>query len=136
MQFTKYVPMYYVYTLSFEGSIFYIGSTQYPNQRLQEHLCCQDLCTGKMMHFIRYMGKTPDIKLVFHSGNYTEVLEHEYRLITHYRDIRHPLCNNDGNRQQNIIQMPCTKNLPRPKLNKEWRRELSIYLKQYQLNAK
>lgn len=132
----SYLYIGYVYTLSFEGNIFYIGSTKHPSQRLQEHLYCQDLCTGRLMHWIRYMGKTPDVKLVFSSTDCNEVAAYEYKLIYHYRDIRHPLCNVDGNRPQNVIQMPSIKDMPRHKFSYQWRKELTKYIKEYQLTAK
>lgn len=126
--------MYYVYQLSFEGIIFYIGSTNRPLLRYKEHTNCTDAQTTPVIHWIIVNNKLPDFKIIYHCGDRMTAVKYEYALIQQFIDNKYKLSNNDRNTDANRLDLPVIGYSPRPKLKRNYAKHIQDYINEYNRN--
>ncbi len=98
--------MYYVYELSYNGKVFYVGCSKHPYQRYKEH--CTNVgiqYTYSFIHAILEAGDMPTIEIIFHSVNKSDAISKEHETIYNYIEIGNKLCNRDKNAPHNTIYM-------------------------------
>ena len=96
--------MHYVYTLSFNNTVFYVGCTKNAMARYLGHLQCDTEQTKYFIHKMLLKHKKPPVlKIVFHSKKREKALNYEKTLIKYYAGISHKLANIHGNNKSNII---------------------------------
>lgn len=104
----------FVYELSYEGIIFYVGTTDNPYRRYLEHRV-GDMTSGSIVRFLRSKDKTFDFKLVYVSNSAIEIDNMETRLINLYASMKIELCNVDKNPSSNRILYKHTRKTKRSK---------------------
>lgn len=95
--------MYYVYSLSFDGIVFYIGCSKHPFKRFKEHATGNDLATFKVIYNKAKAGVMPVINILHHCDNKNEAFKRERFLIRFHCSINHKLSNTDYNRMDNLL---------------------------------
>ena len=119
--------MYYIYELSCEGIVFYIGKTIRPLKRYKEHASAIDLSTNRITYWILLHNKKLDFRILFCTGNYTDAFFCESKTIMKYRDIKHKLCNIDYN-TGNTLDLPIVGCYNKPAINKQYIKEVKQYI--------
>lgn len=122
--------MWYVYELSVEGIIFYIGVTHNPFTRYMQHARSNDVSTHKVTHWILIHNKQLDFKILFHADNVDEALNYEKTTILSYFNSKHKLCNVDYN-IGNTLDLPIIGFSPKKRLNKQYVNNIKSYIDQY-----
>jgi predicted GIY-YIG superfamily endonuclease len=86
--------IYYLYTLSHNNKVFYIGITKQLELRYQQH------CTGspgtptcEYIYWIIQDGERPDMNIINHYGTKGAALLAEYTLLRYFISISHKVCN-------------------------------------------
>ncbi len=95
--------VYFVYSLSYNGIPFYIGSTCNVITRYSNHAAGNNNNTRDIVLLNLKKCVIPSIKIIFHSSNRKDVLNKEYEIITRLRKRKVPLCNNSLNDNKNRI---------------------------------
>ncbi len=95
--------MYYVYSLSYDGIVFYIGCTKHPFKRFKEHATGNDHCTSAVVYPNVLKGLMPSISILHHCNNRPEAFERERFLIKLYSKLNRRLTNKDYNTLNNTI---------------------------------
>jgi hypothetical protein len=119
--------MYFVYELSYQGIVFYVGSTNHPVQRAGTHLTGLDTATWRIISLIREKKELPDFKI---AGIYERAdlcARCEYQLIQYYANNGVALCNIEGNKAGNIINIHYKWEW-RPKWRRKPTKELNTYI--------
>lgn len=90
----------YLYTLSYNGYVFYIGISYYPSARYRQH-CTKgqnhDWDVYNYIYWILESNCLPDIHIIDHYTSAKEAEKYERLLIRNYVVMHHKLCNNDHN---------------------------------------
>lgn len=124
--------MYYVYELSFDGIIFYIGSTNQPLIRYQQHVSCTDGATHKVIYWIIINNKWPTFKILQHYDNKRDAVNYEYQLLSEYNKLKYKLANIDGN-NGNVLDMPIVSFSPKPRFKRNYANPVKEYINNYKL---
>lgn len=88
--------IYYVYSLSHKGSVFYIGISSQPSIRYSQHACCTDSCTAGFIHAMRINHSLPDLNIIYVGDKCTAQM-FERCLINWHASLNNKLCNYEHN---------------------------------------
>lgn len=94
---------WYVYSLSYQGIVFYIGSTKQPYKRYKEHYSLTHSNTTGIIYLIREKKEYIDFEILFISEDKDQAIRAEYTIIREFAAKKHALCNKDGNTYDNIL---------------------------------
>lgn len=129
--------IYYVYSLSYEGYIFYIGISSQPVIRYSQHVCCTDYCTAGYISVIRMECILPEFNIIY-IGDKTEAVLYELCLINYCIALNHLLCNCDLNPINNRLCIPFNfvnrPQYPRKQYSKKIRTYCNEKKKEYESN--
>lgn len=129
--------VFYVYSLSDNGRVFYIGISRQPAMRYSEHACCADTCTAGYVSVMRMNGILPDFNIIYIGD---KCISHmiERCLIEWHVSLNNKLCNYEHNTLSNRINIPFNWN-DRPKYKRlEYNKRIRNYCnekkKEYESN--
>lgn len=118
--------LYYLYTLSYKGDIFYVGISKDPEARYKQHcgyIGNAGLSPSEFIHWIIENNELPNLTIVNHFNAKSAALIAEYSLIKYFVSINHKLCNLDPNPIYNQ-RITC-----RPPYNSRRKRQPNNYTK-------
>lgn len=110
----------YLYALSHNGYVFYIGISRHPHARYMQHCTQGQNYTWDVYNYIYWIleaGELPDIHIIDHYENKYDAEEAENLLIRHYSALKHKLCNGDKNPPCNRL-ITCIPDNPKSRRNK------------------
>ncbi len=90
--------MDYVYTISYRGVVFYVGSSGQPLNRFYYHVSGNNLYTRFRVYEILKKGNFPKLTIVYHSPDKKEVLKKERELIKQMYESGANIVNVRGNK--------------------------------------
>lgn len=97
------MDIWYIYTLSHNGSVFYVGISKNVGKRFRGHLSCQDMCTGDKIYWIRHAGELPTLEILNAVRTQREAEGIETSIIRHLCIMHNKLCNVDINPNYNRL---------------------------------
>lgn len=95
--------LWYIYTLSDNGKVFYVGISKNINQRYRNHLSTQDLCTGNIIYWMRRDDKLPGLEILSATNGQKSAAIAETAIIRQLCIMGNKLCNVDINPIYNRI---------------------------------
>lgn len=120
--------MYFVYTLSFNNTVFYVGCTKNPYNRYKAHVYCSDPATCNIVYHSTLAGLTLDFKIVHHSNDQYNALHRERFLIRLYSQLNNKLVNMDYNHKDNLLDKEL---MPKKLRLKRKHSSINNYIKTY-----
>jgi predicted GIY-YIG superfamily endonuclease len=97
MQIINRIEQWYLYALTNNDVVFYIGISRFPQERFKQHCGSGDICTSNYVYWMKYNNIMPSILLVdtFNNQRIAELAERS--LIRYHALIKHKLCNEEFN---------------------------------------
>ena len=95
--------MWYLYTLSNNGYVFYVGISTNLLSRYKYHCTSRFETTHKYICTIKQDGRLPELTILNTFPSQMCAESAEIALINHFSSISHKLCNDDRNPAQNRL---------------------------------
>lgn len=119
----------YIYSLSHEGSVFYIGKTAFPLVRYKQHCSCTQNTSDQIKKIIE-TGQFPLFRIICHAkGIEAQVKERE--IIRLFCEAGQSLINIDWNYhviKNNPVELP---SIVRHRKTKNWAKQVAEYIELY-----
>src|ERR1039457_2305380 len=102
MQIINRIEQWYLYALTNNDVVFYIGISRFPQERFKQHCGSGDICTSNYVYWMKYNNIMPSILLVdtFNNQRIAELAERS--LIRYHALITHKLCNEAKNKMDKL----------------------------------
>jgi len=111
------MEVWYLYTLSKDGTVFYVGITRNVKNRYRGHLSCQDMCTGNTIYWMRQEGSLPGLEIIHCVRTQKEAEIAESAVIRQLCLMGNKLCNVDINPAYNRL-IDCYPHIPRIRIKR------------------